>query len=207
MIRRYFAADEETGVARTAGTAGTTTPVVKTEAGAEEKQHEATIPYERFTEVNLKAAEATKLAATLQAQLDKIATDKKTADEKALAEQGKFKELATAKDLELTSLKTAVSEAKIINEVLKAAATAGAIDPDAVVAMLDKSKVTIVDGKVTGAKEAVDELLKTKPYLIAQTGSGYRMGAGGGITNPSAAEVDGMTPEQYRAWRKLHPDV
>lgn len=200
MIGKYFADGE-------GNPAGTTTPVVKTEEGAEGKQHEATIPYERFTEVNVKAAEATKLAAMLQAQLDKIATDKKTADEKALAEQGKFKELADAKDLELTSLKTAVQEARIINEVLKAAATAGAIDPDAVVAMLDKSKVTIVDGKVTGAKEAVDELLKAKPYLIAQTGSGYRMGAGGGIINPSPAEVDGMTPEQYRVWRKAHPDV
>jgi hypothetical protein len=200
MIGKYFADGE-------GNPAGTATPVVKTEAGAEEKQHEATIPYERFTEVNVKAAEATKLAATLQAQLDKIASDKKTADEKALAEQGEWKKLADTKDAELTSLKTAVQQAEITNAVLKAAATVGAIDPDAVVAMLDKSKITIVDGKVTGAKEAVDELLKAKPYLAAQTGSGYRMGAGGGIINPSAAEVDGMTPEQYRAWRVAHPDA
>lgn len=200
MMVRNFAPGEEKA-------ADTTTTVVKTETGVEEKQHEATIPYERFAEVNQQKAAAEKDKAALQAQLDKIATDKKTADEATLAEQGKFKELAATKDAELTSLKTAVQQAQITNSVLAAAHTAGAVDPEAVVALIDKSKITIVDGKVTGAKEAVDELLKTKAYLVAPTGSGYRMGAGGGITNPSAAEVDGMTPEQYRAWRTAHPDV
>lgn len=200
MMVRNFAPGEEKA-------ADTTTTVVKTETGVEEKQHEATIPYERFHEMDVRAVTAEKDKAALQGQLDKIATDKKTADEKALAEQGKFKELADAKDVELTNLKTAVQQAQIVNEILKVATTAGSIDPDVVVAMLDKSKITIVDGKVTGVKEAVDELLKAKPHLVAPTGSGYRMGAGGGILNPSAAEVDGMTPEQYRVWRNAHPDA
>lgn len=200
MMVRNFAPGEEKAT-------DTTTTVVKTETGAEEKQHEATIPYDRFHEMDVRAVTAEKDKAALQGQLDKIATDKKTADEKALAEQGKFKELADAKDVELTNLKTAVQQAQIVNEILKVATTAGSIDPDVVVAMLDKSKITIVDGKVTGVKEAVDELLKAKPHLVAPTGSGYRMGAGGGITNPSAAEVDGMTPEQYRVWRIQHPDA
>lgn len=200
MIVRNFAPGEEQA-------AGTPPTGVNADKGAEEKQHEATIPYERFHEMDVRAIAAEKKAAEAQAQIDKIASDKKAADEAALAEQGKFKELAATKDAELTSLKTAVQQAQITNAVLAAAHTAGAIDPEAVVAMLDKSKVTIVDGKVTGAAAAVDELLKNKPYLVAPTGSGYRMGAGGGITNPSAAEVDGMTPDQYRAWRKAHPDA
>jgi len=201
FTHRYFGPGEEKAT-------DTTTTVVKTETGAEDK-HEATIPYERFHEMDVRAIAAEKREAEKQAQLDKIATDKKTADEAALAEQGKFKELAATKDAEITNLKTAYQNSTITNAVLAAAHTAGAVDPDAVVAMFDKSKVTIAaDGKLTGVKEAVDALLKEKPYLVAQTGSGYRMGAGGGnISNPSAAEVDGMTPEQYRAWRIAHPDA
>jgi hypothetical protein len=201
MMVRNFAPGEEKA-------ADTTTTVVKTETGVEEKQHEATIPYERFHEMDVRAIAAEKKAAEGQAQLDKIASDKKTADEAALAEQGKFKELAATKDAELTSLKTAVQQAQITNAVLAAAHIAGAIDPTDVVALLDKSKIKIeADGKLTGVKEAVDELIKAKPHLVAPTGSGYRMGAGGGIINPSAAEVDGMTPDQYRVWRKDHPDA
>lgn len=174
MMVRNFAPGEEKAT-------DTTTTVVKTETGVEEKQHEATIPYERFAEVNQKATEATKQAATLQAQLDKIASDKKAADEAALAEQGKFKELAATKDADIATLKAQFQNAAITNAVILAAGAAGAIDPAAVVALLDKSKVKFeADGSVSGVQEAVDALLKEKKYLIRQTGSGYQMGAGGG---------------------------
>jgi hypothetical protein len=173
MMSRYFAPGEE-------NPAGTPTPVVKAEIGAEEK-HEPTIPYERFAEVNQQKAAAEKRAADAQAQLDKIAQDKKTADEKALAEQGKWKDLADAKDKDIAVMKQQLQNATITNAIVMAAQAAGAVDPAAVVALLDKSKLTVgADGIVVGVKEAVQSLLKEKTYLVGQTGSGYHMGAGGG---------------------------
>lgn len=200
--RRYFADGE-------GSTAGATTTVVKTEAAGTEEKHEESIPYARFAEVNQAKVTAEKDKAALQGQLDKIASDKKTADEKALAEQGKWQDIATAKDAELKSLNEQVQSAKMTNAVLTAAAVAGAIDPDEVVALLDKSKVTIVDGKVTGVKEAVEALLKQKPHLVAKTGSGYQMGAGGGggVGMPSPEEIAGYTPEQWKEFRKKYPDA
>lgn len=54
--------------------------------------------------------------------------------------------------------------------VMSAATTAGAIDADAVIAMLDQDAVTIGDdGQVTGAEDAVKALLESKPYLVGKT--------------------------------------
>jgi hypothetical protein len=209
LMRRYFASGEDAAAtaAAAAKAAGATTPVVNADKGAEEK-HEAMIPYDRFHEMDVRAVTAEKESAAKQAQLDKIAADKKTADEKALADQGKWKDLADAKDVQLKTMAEQVTSGKIVNAVLAAAGTAGAIDPEAVVALLDKSKVKVeADGKVTGAKEAVEELLKQKPYLVAKSGSGYQMGAGASGSDPTPEEVNQMNPEQYHAWRKLHPDA
>lgn len=58
------------------------------------------------------------------------------------------------------------------------AAAQGAVDVDAVVALIDRSKVSIDDeGNVTGGKSAVEALLKAKPYLVAPGGPQGRNGA------------------------------
>jgi len=51
--------------------------------------------------------------------------------------------------------------------VVAEATKAGAVDPDAVLALLAKDAVTVGDdGQVTGAEEAVKALLEAKPYLV-----------------------------------------
>lgn len=53
------------------------------------------------------------------------------------------------------------------------AATAGAVDVDAVVALVDRSSIEADDdGNVKGGKAAVDALLKSKPFLVAPGGPG-----------------------------------
>lgn len=91
--------------------------------------------------------------------------------------------------------------------VTSAASTAGAVDTDAVFALLDVDAVTIGDdGQVTGAVEAVTALLESKPYLVGQaqpapkpqgsTDGGPRSGGTDGPRQLTRDDLTTMTPEQ-----------
>lgn len=99
------------------------------------------------------------------------------------AKAAKFDELEAANQTELEKAQAraelaekAASEAaervrsmSIRSSIISAATTAGAVDPDAVLAMLGKDAVTYGDdGQVTGADEAVKALLESKPYLVGK---------------------------------------
>ena len=76
------------------------------------------------------------------------------------------------------------AEVKVISSQL------GIIDPDAALALMDKGKIKVNDaGDVEGAKEALEALLKEKPYLKGQPGNTQLGGgsnpAGGGNKNQS----------------------
>jgi len=126
-----------------------------------------------------------------QADLDRIISErlarvkaKEPEDYKDLkAKAAKFDEIeaankselerATAKISELTARAEQAEQAaklsKIHAAVLAEAAKAGAVDPEAVLALLSNDAVTIDDaGQVTGADTAVKALLQAKPYLVAQ---------------------------------------
>lgn len=61
------------------------------------------------------------------------------------------------------------STTQIRSAVVAEAAKQGAVDPDAVVALLPTDSVTVGDdGQVTGAEDAVKALLEQKQYLVGQ---------------------------------------
>lgn len=74
-------------------------------------------------------------------------------------------------------------------EVKLISAELGIIDSDAALALMDKGKVKVNDsGDVEGAKEALEALLKDKPYLKGQPGNnqvggGSNPAVGGGTKN------------------------
>lgn len=78
------------------------------------------------------------------------------------------------------------------------------VDPEAVLAMLDKSSLTLDgDGKPTNIAEAMDALLADKTYLVGNGGTttrheGADQGArgGGGTGVEQLTSTDGMTSEQ-----------
>jgi hypothetical protein len=88
--------------------------------------------------------------------------------------------------------------------VVAAAQRAGAVDPDAVVALLDRSAVTVADdGTVTGADDAVKALLAEKLYLVGKPPTPTPGGADGGVRpQPPASDVDSMSMADYIAARK-----
>jgi hypothetical protein len=66
--------------------------------------------------------------------------------------------------------------------IVAAAQQEGAVDPDAVLALIDTSQLTIGDDdRVSGAEEAVRGLLEAKPYLV---GNGHRPAPGDGGARP-----------------------
>jgi len=75
-------------------------------------------------------------------------------------------------------------------EVKFLSAQLGVVDPDAAFALMDKSKIKVDDqGNVEGVKEALEALLKDKPYLKGQGGNTPPVVGGG--SNPGSG---GQTP-------------
>jgi hypothetical protein len=92
--------------------------------------------------------------------------------------------------------------------VVAEAQRAGAVDPDAVLAMLPKDAVTIGDDdQVTGADEAVKALLDAKPYLVGKPTRPTPGSADGGQQSNKPAQwtredIKGKTPEQINTARQ-----
>lgn len=124
----------------------------------------------RFKQLNERAARA--------AELEKAQKD---AADAALADQGKFKELAESKDQELTLMQTAVVNAEIKAE----AARLGAVNPAIVAQAIDRANVQFDKGNVTGVAEAVEALKASDPYLFNNQGNNQTPRIGS-PTNPGS---------------------
>ena len=101
-----------------------------------------------------------------------------------------------------TALEAAEKNAKqalLRAEVRALGAELGVVDADVVWQLVDLSKAQIADdGKITGVKEAIEALLKDKPFLKAATaGKSGGVGAPGGNPGPTGA------PDAVEAAKKL----
>ena len=100
-----------------------------------------------------------------------------------------------------TALEAAEKNAKqmlLRAEVRALGAELGVVDADVVWQLVDLSKAQIADdGKITGVKEAIEALLKDKPFLKGSTGAKPGVGAPGGNPGPSGA------PDAVEAAKKL----
>jgi hypothetical protein len=101
-------------------------------------------------------------------KLEKLEKDRKDAEDKALQEQGKHKELAEKYKAEAESLKKTYGAQRIDFELKFEAQKAGIIDAGDAVRLCDRTGLKLSDdfATVEGAKEAVEALAKAKPYLF-----------------------------------------
>jgi len=98
--------------------------------------------------------------------LEKINAEKSEAEKKKLEEEGKFKELAEKSEAEATALKKKTQELFIDQALQVEAMKQGIIDIDGI-KLADRSKVSIDEThNVTGAEEAIKDLMTRKPYLF-----------------------------------------
>ncbi len=75
-------------------------------------------------------------------------------------------------DAQNKSLKTQHAEALLRYEVIAQASAAGFIDPNDAYNLIDLKVVEVDDdGKITGVKEALEALVKDKPYLVNKKAS------------------------------------
>lgn len=165
-----------------------------------------------------------------QADVDRIVQERLTRERQKFADYedlkskaSKLDELEQANKSELEKMQARAEEAEkrateaserakastLRAAIVDQANRAGAVDADAVLALLDPNAVTIGDdGQVTGAEEAVAKLLESKPYLVGKTpgvqgaADGGPRGSGGGPKQLSRDDLTGMTPEAIEAaWR------
>ena len=130
----------------------------------------------------------------LKSRLAKIDADQKAADDKALLEQNKFKELSEKKTIEATTLAEENKKIRIQSEVKLQAVLAGIRDED------DKNLeglegVTVENGIVKGAKEAIAALKEKKAHLF---GDG-KPAPGSRETKPGAKGDESVTYAELMA--------
>jgi hypothetical protein len=127
-----------------------------------------------YETLKARAAKADELEAAQGTETDKLRTKAEREAEKR-AEAVKQAAEAT----------TRANNALMRAAVVSAASQLNAADPGDVFTLLDKSELKVDEetGDVTGAKEAVEQLLKAKPHLLKRAaGSGFDGGALGSST-------------------------
>jgi predicted RNase H-like nuclease (RuvC/YqgF family) len=164
-----------------------------------EEQWSEVFKHPRFTELNEKAKQAEK-------ELARIEKEKDQELQKKLKEEGKLEELLEEKEKELERLTSNLQETQLNNEVMSVASKLNVVDTDAVVKLLDKSKLeTGKDGNYLNVESVVSELISEKPYL-ANVESNVRSDIGGSA-NASTESQSGdviMTKSELRENLKDH---
>lgn len=147
--------------------------------------------YANYEELKTKAAKLVEFEEANATELEKA--QKAAADAQALLEK-------TQAEVRETRL-----QAAIIAEAAKP--DRKVVDPEAVVALLDRSSLEISDdGRPTNIAEAMDSLLKTKPFLVVSGGTRGDADLGareiGGVKQVTDAELKSMTHREIDKARR-----
>lgn len=145
-------------------------------------------------------AERNAAKAEAKAAADELARLKAAAEGK----QAEFEAQQKAREVEAAAL--AKANERILKAEVRAAATAKLADPQDALRFLDLSAFEVgADGEIDSAAvaSAIDNLIKSKPYLAAQGGTRFQGSADGGarkdatkVAQLTRADMAGMTPEQ-----------
>jgi hypothetical protein len=132
-------------------------------------------------------AKAAKLAEIEQANM----TERERAEQKAADAEARA-EAATQR----------AKNAVLRSAVIATAVAQGAVDPDAVMAFIDRDKVIIGDDdSITGIEEAVKAVLASKPYLVGKP----QFVPGGADGGPQGKPPTSYTVEQIEQMSKSDP--
>jgi hypothetical protein len=138
----------------------------------EANQTQANRDYEAEAKANARESQ------TLRAKLRELEGKVSAAEQEKLSELERAKQEAQAAKERLTA-----TETRVINSELKLAAKdLGFKDPADAIALLNRSDLVIEDGEIRNAKDVMEKLAKSKPYLLAGApapSSGRQPGGGG----------------------------
>lgn len=162
---------------------------------AEGVKSEQSVPYERFQEVVRKRNE-------IEAKLAELLKEKKDAETKTLEEQKKFEELYKKASEELEQTKKNYEDEMIKNALIIEATKYKIIDVDAAYKLIDKSSLKVNGNTVENLKEAIEKLIKEKPYLVGKEQIYPLSGVPAKGEQLTSDAIEKMSMEQYAAWRK-----
>jgi len=178
---------------------GTPTPGAE---GAEGGTEGGTPPEKTFTQADLDRVVEQRLARerSKYGDYDDLKTKASKLDE---IEQANASDLEKAtKRAETAETKAQAAEERAAAALRRAAVVAeatraGAVDPDAVFALLTPDSVTVGDdGQVTGVEEAVKALLEAKSYLVGSGTAPPKAGSTGSAEGGPRSNGSGGKPDQ-----------
>lgn len=147
--------------------------------------------------------EARQEAAKYRTQLRDLENKLKEYEDKDLSEKEKLTKKAQELEAKLQKAENDRQLAILSAEVKLKAQAKGIVDPDAALKLIDLSEVKIEDGKIEGLEQALEKLVKEKPYLLSTSGKPNP-------TNPartssvSFEELKKLTPAEINArWEEL----
>lgn len=116
--------------------------------------------------------------------------DKKAAEEQeALKKKGDFETLSKQQEDKIKDWQTRFTNAQADNAIMAEAAKVGVTDLDAAKKLVDRANIKVDEnGVVTGAEEAIKQLVADKSYLIGKTNP-TSVGGGTNPANPNEAVV------------------
>jgi hypothetical protein len=122
------------------------------------------------------------------------------------ANKSELEKLASDKaklEKELEATREQARSSAIDTAIKLAAAKAGVIDPDAALALIDRSEIDFTGGSVTGVDKALKKLLKEKTYLVGdETPPPPTPGAGGSPIGTEPNNLDGALLKMFQAGAK-----
>lgn len=99
-------------------------------------------------------------------ELKKIKAQQEESKLAKLEEEKKHEELANTWKQKAQDAEQRAQQVLVSAEVKTKAVMQGLVDPDAVLALIDKSKIEVAeDGSITGVDEALSSLVESKPWL------------------------------------------
>jgi len=159
---------------------------------ADQKQGAAPLDYDKLAQTILGAAESRADRASKQVIKSMAEQYNLTEDEATTlfekARDAKKAQLPPEKQDEVNKVLQMANDRLIAAEVKTASVELKIVDPDAALALMDKSKIKVDDkGNVIGVKEALDALTKAKPYLVGKATGAWGDKQGGGAGDQATA--------------------
>ena len=156
------------------------------------KQDAAPLDYDKLAQTILGAAESRADRASKQVIKSMAEQYNLTEDEATTlfekARDAKKAQLPPEKQDEVNKVLQMANDRLIAAEVKTASIELKIVDPDAALALMDKSKIKVDDkGNVIGVKEALDALTKAKPYLVGKATGAWGDKQGGGAGDQATA--------------------
>ena len=145
----------------------------ETESGLSltDEQWAEVFKHPRFSNLNERAKKAEAELAKLKKQFEKEQEEK-------LKEENKYQELYEAEKQKNQQLAEQMTEVSLNSEITRIANGLKVVDTEAVIKLIDRTKIEKDDsGQVRNLEKVVADLVESKPYLLGNTNSNIGSGA------------------------------